>query len=126
MCSAVADYPPPPLLPSANRFTLPYLALKGHKFFIPNPNAPKGAGANDNFLVKNYKKLNAVTRYFNYLLLGNPALTQKHSTVFDPKDGLRWRPEYVRKFGYRGDRLIAFLGSGPTKEQVKWSLGSVY
>lgn len=80
----------------------------------------------DNFIVKNYKRINAVGRYFHYLLLGNPSLFQNHSIVFDPKDGLLWRPEYIRKFGYRGERLVDFLGSGPTKEQLQWSLGSVY
>lgn len=118
-----SNYPPPPH-PTA--FHLPNLGLEGHKFFPPNPNAPKGSGMNDNFIVKNYKRFNAVTRYFNYLLLGNPSLSQEHSMVFDPTDALRWRPEYIRKFGYRGERLVDFLGSGPTKEQLQWSLGSVY
>lgn len=115
---------PPPAKPTA--FTIPYLGLDGHKFFIPNPNALKGAGMNDNIFVRNHKRAKAVARYFRYLLLGSPALNYRLDMEFDPEEALRWRKEYVRKFGYRGERLIDFLGSGPSKDQIIWSLGTVY
>lgn len=106
----------------------PYLELfRGHKFFVPNPNAPKDAGLNDNIIVRNQKRAKAVAVYFRNLLLGNPALNYKQEMVFDPQDArVRWRPEYIRKFGYRGERLVEFLGSGPTKQQILHSLGTIY
>lgn len=119
------EYPPPPT-PSTSSFQLPYLGLRGHKFFHPNPNAPKNAGMYDGLVLKNYKRVRAAARFFNHLFLGNPALSQENIMEFDPTDAMKWRPEYIRKFGYRGERLIKFLGSGPTKEQLIWSLGSVY
>lgn len=73
------------------------------------------------------KRAKAVAVYFRNVFLGNPALNYKQEMVFDPEEArTRWRPEYIRKFGYRGERLVEFLGSGPTKEQIMWSLGSVY
>lgn len=81
---------------------------------------------NDNIFVRNQKRAKAVARYFRYLLLGSPALNYRLDMEFDPEEALRWRKEYVRKFGYRGERLIDFLGSGPSKDQIIWSLGTVY
>lgn len=108
-------------------FGLPYLGLRGHKFFIPNPNASKGAGMNDNIVVRNQKRAKAVAIFFRNLFGGNPDLNYRLNMVFDPEEAKnRWRPEYIRKFGYRGERLVEFLGSGPTKDQIIWSLGTVY
>lgn len=81
---------------------------------------------NDNIIVRNQKRISAIGTFFRNVFLGNPALHYKLDMVFDPEEALRWRSEYVRKFGYRGERLIEFLGSGPTKDQIVWSLGQVY
>lgn len=124
MLYGLAEAVPPPLPPV--RFELPNFHLRGYPFFKPNPYAPKGAGMNDSLIVRNYKRASAVARYFKNLFLGNPDLYIKSTAIFDPTAGRRWRPDYIRKFGYRGERLTQFLGSGPTKEQLMHSLGSVY
>ena len=121
------DYGNYPVPPHPKDFTFPYLGLKGHKFFIPNPYAPKGAGMNDNIIVRNQKKAKAVAVYFRNLLLGNPLFEHRSYFNFNPEEARSsWRAEYIRKFGYRGERLVDFLGSGPTKEQILWSLGEIY
>lgn len=120
-----ADYPPSPHDSSFPE--LPYLGLRGHKFFIPNPKYPIGAGMNDNIIVRNQKRVRAVRTFFRNLAFGSPVLNYKLDYVIDPEEAKqKWRPEYVRKFGYRGQRLIDFLGSGPTRDQIVWSLGTVY
>lgn len=82
---------------------------------------------NDNILVRNQKRAKAMALFFRNLFLGNPALSNRLEFSFNPKEAReRWRPEYIRKFGNRGERLVEFLGSGPTKDQIVWSLGTVY
>ncbi|KAL7736112.1 hypothetical protein ACLKA6_003846 [Drosophila palustris] len=68
--------------------------------------------AQANPILEHFQKKKAVLDYIERLFLGNSPFQQPSEIPFDPHFGRAWRPTYERKFGRRGERLIAALGSG--------------
>ncbi|XP_064548915.1 uncharacterized protein LOC135435681 [Drosophila montana] len=72
-----------------------------------------------NPLLAHFQKKKAVLDYMERLFLGNSPFQQPSEIPFDPHFGRAWRPAYERKFGRRGERLIAALGSGYSLRQLR-------
>ncbi|KRF78542.1 uncharacterized protein [Drosophila virilis] len=70
-------------------------------------------------LLVHFQKKKAVLDYIERLFLGNSPFQQPSEIPFDPHFGRAWRPTYERKFGRRGERLIAALGSGYSLRQLR-------
>ncbi|EDW02467.1 GH19873 [Drosophila grimshawi] len=76
-------------------------------------------GAQANPIIVHFQKKKAVLDYFERLFLGNSPFQQPSEIPFDPHFGRNWRPNYEHKFGRRGERLIAALGSGYSIRQLR-------
>ncbi|XP_034102869.1 uncharacterized protein LOC132791849 [Drosophila nasuta] len=76
-------------------------------------------GAQANPILVHFQKKKAVLDYIERLFLGNSPFQQPSEIPFDPHFGRAWRPTYERKFGRRGERLIAALGSGYSLKQLR-------
>ncbi|XP_022224760.2 uncharacterized protein LOC111075635 isoform X2 [Drosophila obscura] len=70
-------------------------------------------------LLVHFQKKKAVLDYVDRLFFGNSPFQQASEIPFDPHFGRSWRPNYERKFGFRGERLIAALGSGYSVRQLR-------
>ncbi|EDW35824.1 GL17465 [Drosophila persimilis] len=70
-------------------------------------------------LLVHFQKKKAVLDYLDRLFFGNSPFQQASEIPFDPHFGRAWRPHYERKFGFRGERLIAALGSGYSVRQLR-------
>ncbi|XP_034655000.1 uncharacterized protein LOC117892698 [Drosophila subobscura] len=70
-------------------------------------------------LLEHFQKKKAVLDYLDRLFFGNSPFQQASEIPFDPHFGRAWRPHYERKFGFRGERLIAALGSGYSVRQLR-------
>lgn len=75
--------------------------------------------ATANPLLVHFQKKKAVLDYLDRLFFGNSPFQQPSEIPFDPHFGRSWRPVYERRFGYRGERLIAALGSGYSVPQLR-------
>ncbi|ALC41569.1 CG15650, partial [Drosophila busckii] len=76
-------------------------------------------GAQANPIIVHFQKKKAVLDYLERLFLGNSPFQQPTEIPFDPHFGRAWRPIYEKKFGRRGERLIAALGSGYSIKQLR-------
>lgn len=66
------------------------------------------------------KRARAVFNYAGSVLFGSKYQRQVSRYVFDPEFGLKWRGAFNRQFGYRGENLIALLGSGRSKQELMY------
>lgn len=65
-------------------------------------------------------KTKAVLEYSRNVLIGKPVNNQQFTFRFDPEFGKRWAPEFQRHYGYRGENLIALLGSGRSFKELAY------
>lgn len=84
---------------------------------LPSQDPKKAAAAN--LFFEHFQRKKAVLDYFENLFFGNSPFTKESEIPFDPHFGHAWRPYYVRKFGWRGDRLIDALGKGYSIKQLR-------
>lgn len=80
---------------------------------LPSP------GAQPNLFLGHFQRKKAVLDYFENLLFGNSPFMRESEILFDPNFGQAWRPHYVRKFGWKGERLIEALGKGYSVKQLR-------
>ncbi|TDG48994.1 hypothetical protein AWZ03_004678 [Drosophila navojoa] len=76
-------------------------------------------GAQANPIIVHFQKKKAVLDYIERLFFGNSPFQQPSEIPFDPHFGRNWRPVYERKFGRRGENLIAALGAGYSLSQLR-------
>ncbi|XP_073813089.1 uncharacterized protein [Musca autumnalis] len=72
-----------------------------------------------NLFLEHFQKKKAILDYVEHLFLGNSPFTKESEIPFDPHFGRAWRPYYVRKFGWRGERLIDSLGRGYSLKELR-------
>ncbi|XP_030375277.1 uncharacterized protein LOC115624643 [Scaptodrosophila lebanonensis] len=93
--------------------------FKNFQYFKNLASQNPRTAAQANPLLEHFQKKKAVLDYLDRLFFGNSPFTQPSEIPFDPHFGKAWRPHYQRKFGYRGERLIAALGSGYSVKQLR-------
>ncbi|KAH8410976.1 hypothetical protein KR222_004515 [Zaprionus bogoriensis] len=93
--------------------------LVNYQYFKNLASQDPRTAAQANPLLEHFQKKKAVLDYIERLFLGNSPFEQPSEIPFDPHFGRAWRPTYERKFGPRGERLIAALGSGYTLRQLR-------
>ncbi|XP_061396296.1 uncharacterized protein LOC133331924 [Musca vetustissima] len=93
--------------------------LRDFQYFKNLPSQdPKRAGQANLFL-EHFQKKKAILDYVEHLFLGNSPFTKESEIPFDPHFGRAWRPYYVRKYGWRGERLIDSLGRGYSLNELR-------
>lgn len=93
--------------------------LREFKFFKNLPSQDPKRAAQANLFLEHFQKKKAVLDYIEHLFLGNSPFTQESEIPFDPHFGRAWRPYFVRKYGWRGERLIDSLGRGYSMKQLR-------
>lgn len=64
-------------------------------------------------------KAKSMAKYVASVLFGNLPGTEEIPVVFHPDAGARLRPHFERHFGQRGANLVALLGKGYSKDDLK-------
>ncbi|TMW44080.1 hypothetical protein DOY81_010838 [Sarcophaga bullata] len=93
--------------------------LVNFQYFKNLPSQDPKRAAHANLFLEHFQKKKAVLDYFENLFFGNSPFTKESEIPFDPHFGRAWRPYYVRKFGWRGERLIDALGKGYSIKDLK-------
>lgn len=93
--------------------------LINYQYFKNLPSQDPRRAAQANLFLEHFQKKKAVLDYVENLFLGNSPFTQESEIPFDPHFGRAWRPHYVRKYGWRGERLIDALGRGYSMQQLR-------
>ncbi|KAH8280380.1 hypothetical protein KR018_005230 [Drosophila ironensis] len=100
-------------------FDFSNLDLVNFQYFKNLPSQDPRTAATANPFLEHFQKKKAVLDYLDRLFFGNSPFQQPSEIPFDPHFGRSWRPNFQRKFGYRGERLIAALGSGYSVRQLR-------
>uniref|UniRef100_A0A1I8NU33 Uncharacterized protein n=1 Tax=Stomoxys calcitrans TaxID=35570 RepID=A0A1I8NU33_STOCA len=86
--------------------------LREFQYFKNLPSQDPKRAAQANLFLEHFQKKKAVLDYIEHLFLGNSPFTKESEIPFDPHFGRAWRPYFVKKYGWRGERLIDALGRG--------------
>lgn len=62
--------------------------------------------------IDHFHRAKAMLKYFADVLFGKSKYKREIAVFFHPDTASRLRPHFQQKYGYRGERLIAALGSG--------------
>ncbi|XP_037950593.1 uncharacterized protein LOC119681461 [Teleopsis dalmanni] len=95
------------------------LDLANYEFFKNLPSQNPKTAAQANLFIEHFQKKKAVLDYLDNLFFGNSPFARETEIVFNPHFGRAWRPYFERKYGKRGERLIAVLGRGHTLQQLR-------
>ncbi|XP_017027016.2 uncharacterized protein [Drosophila kikkawai] len=106
-------------LPGVFDFDFSNVDLVNFQYFKNLPSQDPRTAATANPFLEHFQKKKAVLDYLDRLFFGNSPFQQPSEIPFDPHFGRAWRPVYERKFGHRGERLIAALGSGYSIRQLR-------
>ncbi|EDW85951.1 uncharacterized protein Dwil_GK22871 [Drosophila willistoni] len=101
-------------------FDFSNLDLVNFEYFKNLDSQDPRTGAQANPIIVHFQKKKAVLDYIERLFLGNSPFQQPSEIPFDPHFGRAWQPTYERKFGHRGERLIAALGSGYSIKELRY------
>lgn len=71
------------------------------------------------YILEYFQKKKAILDYIGNLFFGTSPFNQESEILFDPRFGKAWRPYFIRKYGWQGQKLIEALGKGHSLEFIQ-------
>lgn len=90
------------------------------KWLYPSENLDdKEANPLKDYLLEYLQKKKAILDYIGNLFFGTSPFNQESEMLFDPRFGKAWRPYFIQKYGWQGQKLIEALGKGHSLEFIQ-------